>query len=446
MRIKLLILLSLILLVGVVSADTSVIYAESNWATIRSVLPPSTFLQLRDGVGTGFDNLAATNNNYQGLTQAGLLSPNFTYHARGILIYNTPMPASATINSVIASNYYSAKFQTLGTPNASIIEVYPASKTSIVAADYKRTTFQRYANDVLYASITTGAYNNIQLTNLSAITKEGRTALMFTTSVDVDNTSYSYSTSGYSGFQFRSLYYSSGTAKPYITIEWTPDTTPPASITNLSNNTALCSEVTWTWDNPTDTDYAYLHVLKNNVWTGNYSNSTSSATWLTLNELTSYTFSSRTVDLDGNMNTTWVNRTVTTPVCPATPITSFTSNVTCGNLPTVAVQFNDTSFDNGYAITGYNWTFGDGNTSTLQNPVNTYYAAGAYWVNHSAGNIAGATWSNVSRYMIVVPDWGTCTPVSSGNTYFISNSQETPVAIVIPVLAILLLALYVRRK
>jgi len=100
--------------------------------------------------------------------------------------------------------------------------------------------------------------------------------------------------------------------------EITADTTPPDSITGLTNTTALCTEITWQWTNPAgsfNADYAYLYTLKNDVWIGNYSNSTSAATWTGLTALTNYTFSSKTVDLKGNMNATWVNRTVLTPVC-----------------------------------------------------------------------------------------------------------------------------------
>jgi len=46
------------------------------------------------------------------------------------------------------------------------------------------------------------------------------------------------------------------------------------------------------------------------------------------------------------------------------------------------VTFTDFSTTGpGTTITGWDWTFGDGNTSTLQNPVHTYATAGTYTVN-----------------------------------------------------------------
>jgi hypothetical protein len=132
-----------------------------------------------------------------------------------------------------------------------------------------------------------------------------------------------------------------------VIIRYMPDTVPPNSITGLTNSTALCDEITWTWTNPTSTDYAYLYTLKNNEWIGNYSNSSSAATWTGLSGLTNYTFSSKTVDLTGNMNATWVNATSTTSKC-VTP-----DQITNPNIPLCHTQnfffWNGSSSD----IAGY---------------------------------------------------------------------------------------------
>ena len=96
------------------------------------------------------------------------------------------------------------------------------------------------------------------------------------------------------------------------------DTTSPSSITGLTNNTGKCDEVKWSWTNPTNSDYSHLYTLKNNVFMSNYSNSTTTINWTGLVGAT--TFSSKTVDLSGNINATWINGTATPSVCPtATP-------------------------------------------------------------------------------------------------------------------------------
>lgn len=71
--------------------------------------------------------------------------------------------------------------------------------------------------------------------------------------------------------------------------------------------------------------------------------------------------------------------TVTRTINVALLSAGFTDNgPACQN---VAVNFNDTSlFDATTSITNWNWNFGDGNTSTLQNPSHPYNAGGAYIV------------------------------------------------------------------
>ncbi|WP_342770539.1 MULTISPECIES: PKD domain-containing protein [unclassified Methanoculleus] len=74
----------------------------------------------------------------------------------------------------------------------------------------------------------------------------------------------------------------------------------------------------------------------------------------------------------------------------APPVANFTANVTEGNAPLV-VQFNDTSTGN---VTSWSWDFGDGNTSTEQNPVHIYESPGNYTVSLTASNAYGNdTWT-----------------------------------------------------
>ena len=55
------------------------------------------------------------------------------------------------------------------------------------------------------------------------------------------------------------------------------------------------------------------------------------------------------------------------PIQPILPIANFSSNVTEGYVP-LSVQFTDLSEN----ATGWNWDFGDGNSSIEQNPTYTY--------------------------------------------------------------------------
>jgi PKD repeat protein len=51
------------------------------------------------------------------------------------------------------------------------------------------------------------------------------------------------------------------------------------------------------------------------------------------------------------------------------------------------VQFTDATFG---GATAWTWNFGDGDTSTLQNPSHAYAAAGTYTVMMTATNACGA--------------------------------------------------------
>jgi PGF-pre-PGF domain-containing protein len=68
------------------------------------------------------------------------------------------------------------------------------------------------------------------------------------------------------------------------------------------------------------------------------------------------------------------------------PLSSdFRSNLTNGIVP-LTVQFNDTSTG---SPASWNWNFGDGATSTEQNPTHTYFSAGTYNVNLLVSNADG---------------------------------------------------------
>ncbi|WP_424037545.1 PKD domain-containing protein, partial [Methanoregula sp.] len=84
------------------------------------------------------------------------------------------------------------------------------------------------------------------------------------------------------------------------------------------------------------------------------------------------------LDTKNNLGPCW--NTTTISVSPL--VASFTPNLTSGIVP-LTVQFKDTSTDQ---PTSWNWSFGDGGTSTLQNPVYTYMNYGTYTANLIASN------------------------------------------------------------
>jgi hypothetical protein len=91
--------------------------------------------------------------------------------------------------------------------------------------------------------------------------------------------------------------------------------TRPSSSTNLSNSSANCNSLSWSWTNPTDADFSHTLIYKDNVAQSNAGNTTTSLSWAGATPSTEYTISTKTADLTGNINATWVNQTAITPAC-----------------------------------------------------------------------------------------------------------------------------------
>ena len=87
----------------------------------------------------------------------------------------------------------------------------------------------------------------------------------------------------------------------------------------------------------------------------------------------------------GTVTPTPTGTVTPTPTVPL--VANFTANVTEGEAP-LAVRFTDTSTGE---IETWAWDFGDGNTSTEQNPVHTYESTGNYSVTLNASNAYGTS-------------------------------------------------------
>jgi PKD repeat protein len=90
---------------------------------------------------------------------------------------------------------------------------------------------------------------------------------------------------------------------------------------------------------------------------------------------------------------------VGTVIPPAPPTASFTATPTSGAAP-LDVAFTDESTGE---PTSWTWGFGDGTTSTQQNPVHTYTSAGTYAVTLTATNAGGSHTISRTDYISVSP-------------------------------------------
>ena len=79
------------------------------------------------------------------------------------------------------------------------------------------------------------------------------------------------------------------------------------------------------------------------------------------------------------------------------PVAAFNGTPTSGDYP-LTVDFTDASTEN---PTSWSWTFGDGGTSTAQNPSHTYTAAGTYTVSLTVSNAFGSDTETKTNYITV---------------------------------------------
>ena len=173
--------------------------------------------------------------------------------------------------------------------------------------------------------------------------------------------------------------------------------TPPSGIT-ICGYVTYANEIGIWWFNPYDSDFGGVQMWLDDQYLGttgagdHFYNAYSAV-------IGTHTFSTHTFDNSSNVNSTWVNLTFLTkeyPGCtenwtcdtcsrPIAPVAAFSANQTSGIAP-LAVLFTDNSTN---IPTVWNWSFGDGNYSSLQSPAHTYASAGAFTVSLNATNAAG---------------------------------------------------------
>jgi PKD repeat protein len=100
---------------------------------------------------------------------------------------------------------------------------------------------------------------------------------------------------------------------------------------------------------------------------------------------------------------------------PQAPVADFTGAPTSGDYP-LTVNFTDQSSG---TPTSWAWTFGDGGTSTAQNPSHTYTVAGTYTVSLTATNDVGSDTVTKTDYITVTE------PGTGGDTMHVASLVVT---------------------
>ncbi|RXR19013.1 PKD domain-containing protein [Flavobacterium amnicola] len=113
---------------------------------------------------------------------------------------------------------------------------------------------------------------------------------------------------------------------------------------------------------------------------------------------------------------------------PATIMPNYNYTFNCGNnsIPTAnnPIQFNDLSTAINSTITGWLWDFGDGTTSTLQNPSHAFATQGIYTVTLNAISESGCS-KSIALAPITIVNNTVPTPTASDNQVFCINDNPT---------------------
>jgi PKD repeat protein len=120
----------------------------------------------------------------------------------------------------------------------------------------------------------------------------------------------------------------------------------------------------------------------------------------------------------GTNSVTFTNYIVVTS--PPPPLVSFIADITNGMVP-LLVNFTNLTIG---AVT-YDWTFGDSNSSSVFDPVNTYSNAGVYSVTLTATGEGGTTSLTLTNYIVVtnppLPDVNFIADITNGVAPLVVN-------------------------
>jgi PKD repeat protein/CubicO group peptidase (beta-lactamase class C family) len=123
----------------------------------------------------------------------------------------------------------------------------------------------------------------------------------------------------------------------------------------------------------------------------------------------SYTVSLTVTDDEGATGAVSGQVIVSLPGSNEDPVAGFTSS--CTNL---ACGFTDQSTDSDGNIVAWSWSFGDGGTSSAQNPGRTYSTAGSYTVTLTVTDDDGATHQHSAAVTVTAPPPSSITLTISG--------------------------------
>ena len=172
------------------------------------------------------------------------------------------------------------------------------------------------------------------------------------------------------------------------------DTSPPSSIRDLISDSGS-SWINWTWTNPSDSDFNHTELYLKGTFLTNIPAPQNYYNIAGLLPDTSYELNTRTVDINGNINLTWVNDTASTLPASATTLNLYTG----WNLISLPLMPEDTSI------------------ASLLSPINGNYSI--IWEYN-----ASDTFDHWKKYDPGVPFGNDLTNMEPGKGYWIMMTSD----------------------
>ena len=210
----------------------------------------------------------------------------------------------------------------------------------------------------------------------------------------------------------------------FITVNPPPDTTAPASVTNLTNTTFSQTLITWTWTDPADSDFEKVMVYLDGVWKQNVTKGVQSWTATGLFPDTEYTIGTRTVDTTGNMNATMVTDVARTAAVPDITAPASVTNLANTTFAQTSITWTwtdpaDSDFEKVMVYLDGVWkqnvTKGIQSWTATGLVANTEYTIGTRTVD-STGNVNATTVSDPAR----------TAPAESPHAQFTASPRDGP--------------------
>lgn len=190
---------------------------------------------------------------------------------------------------------------------------------------------------------------------------------------------------------------------------------------------AFAGQASLAWNASTGTSVAGYNLYYGQA-SGNYSakvavpNQTS-YTITGLTEGQSYYFVVTARDSSGAESARSNEVKITVPSSTAAPVPSFSATPTSGNAP-LSVAFTGSATTG--TVSGYSWNFGDGTSSTQQNPIHSYSSAGNYTVSLTATGPGGNNTVTRSNLISVTTASPSTTPTATGCPCTIWSATAQP--------------------